>query len=241
MFNLNWSRPRRGLAVSAFALITLASSAYAQSVSIQSGNGAPGPLDSLITYEVGPPSSDFGALQPSDFAAAQSGPAAVILYSPAMTSPFWAAPTAVGPTCQWIGTTAVSGTVTSTTALFALPFNWAASTPYNYLSISFSVDDQLGGLGHLPGDPNEGMFIDGTPIYNSASNVDWFGNVETYNLYLGALSAGPHYLYFDDNNSGGEPAGVIFSGTVYAVPEPAPLAALGIGALGLLRLRKRRS
>ena len=238
MLHLIPNRFRRGLALSAFAVVTLASSAQAQSVFLQSGNGPVNGPDSLITFTPGPPYSDFSPLTPAVFAAAASG-APAFIFDSAETFFLYAPPTAVGPTCQWIGTTASSGTSTSTTAMFAIPFYWSANTANNALDITFSVDDQLGGLG-IPGDPDMGMFIDGNPIANSASNVDWDDTVETYTLGLGSLSMGNHYLYFDDNNSGAGPAGLIFNATINAVPEPTPFAVLGLGALSLLRLRRRR-
>jgi hypothetical protein len=209
------------------SLAALAATSRAELVHVQSGNGG-GPLDSMVTMLVGNPAGDFAPLIAADFMAAQTGPSANILSSLAGG---WVSGLP-GSTAMWIGTGPDSGQSTST-ALYAIQFNLANAAPVSFFDVFFSVDDQLGGAN------NVGIFLDGSPIPGSRSGVDWNGVIEHHVFGTGPLSAGTHTLYFDANNGGG-PAGLIFSGTVQAVPEPATFAIFGVAALGFLKTRRRK-
>jgi len=217
-----------GLAVSGAAISS------AQLATFHSGNGG-GSTDSQITATPGDITQDFHQLVSQDFTNARTGPSAYIL-SPLAAG--WVSDLGDGSGARWVGLEARAGdnSTHSESGLYAIDFNLASSASDAALNLRFSVDDQLGGVN------NEGLFLDGHAIAGSRSQTDWNNQIEDKHFFLGSLAAGTHTLYFDVVNSGNGPAGIIFNGDIQAVPEPAPMAALGFGALGIvLRRRSKRA
>jgi len=216
--------------------ITTAIAAHAQSsiVRLQSGNGT-GPQDSQIYYQQGTVNGSFAKLKQSDFKPTLSGNKAYQLPGYANG---WLKNGGLGngSTAKWVGTSPDSYK-SGYSSLYAISFNLAA-TANTTLNFKFTSDDSIGDAN------NEGLFIDGKAIAGTKSKkTDWNGVVETFsNLNLGVLSAGQHSLYIDVLNSGSGPSGLMFDATLtqtQAVPEPATMAALGLGFVGLLKRRCR--
>jgi hypothetical protein len=219
---------------SLISVVAIGAAANAQ-ISFQSGNGTVGGHDSRITVLEGPSTADFSTLTGADFNDAKHGKHAVIL--PSLASG-WVSRLGGGSTAEWVGLSSTAGnnSYASDTALYAISFDVQHKISDAVLDLTFSVDDQLGGSN------NEGLFIDGHAIANSNSPVLWDGQIASDSYNLGTLNRGEHTLYLDVVNSGGGPSGVIFQGQIQSacqsVPEPAPIAILGVGALGFIRRRR---
>jgi hypothetical protein len=223
-----------GLAkVASFSLmIAGAALSNAQIINFESGSGS-GTQDSSITAIAGNQTSDFSTLTAQDFTNARNGANAYIL-SPLASG--WVSGLGAGSTAKWVGLESTAGNngYVSESGLYAMNFDVASAMSSAKLNLIFSVDDQLGGSN------NAGLYLDGVAIPGSSSYTDWNNQIESKSFNLGGLSAGTHTLYFDVVNSGNGPAGIIFKGNVQAVPEPTSMAALGIGAIGLIRRRRAK-
>lgn len=208
----------------------LAAAALSQagSYSFRSGNAAIGSLDPNTIFA---PVSNSTALTYADFNNALGGAhATVIGYYPGAWEPNLQA----DPSAEWIST---DGSQYAVSALYATKLIVPEYATTATLHLDFSVDNTLGNLD--TGDV--GVYLNGHAIATAVVGGS-FG--QDYTFDSGEIS---QYLYNGDNfvelgayNSGG-PGGFIFSGTIttQAVPEPASVAALGLGAFGLLRRRRK--
>ena len=142
-----------GAAWVAILLINTASM-RAETVALQSGNGAIGGTDSQISMLLGPADSAFSvAFTPADFAAAQTGPAASIIAN----HPNWMATLPSNANARWIST-GPGGAGEGGTAIYAIDFTLAQPAASATLDLRFAVDNSLGGF------PNQGVYLNGTAI-----------------------------------------------------------------------------
>jgi len=177
-------------------------------VTVRSGNGPVGGVDSAVTFLVGPPTGDFGqAFTTSDFLNAQNGPAAFILSGPASG---WITGLSADPSAKWIGANATAwGNAENpgTTALYAISFPISSAFTAATLALHYSVDDGLGTV-------NPGIYLNGTPICgNSLPQGFTQQNAAICDITTSA-SLGSNWLYFDDVNAIVSPAGLLFSATI---------------------------
>jgi len=205
---------------------------FAETVILQSGNGAVGGTDSQITMLLGPADTPFStAFTPADFAAAQSGPAASIIAN----HPAWIATLPSNPSARWIST-APTGATEGGTALYAIDFTLAQPAASATLDLRFAVDNSLGGA------PNQGVYINGTAISGDSSGAGFTSELTiTRSDIAPLLVAGTNTLYINSADQGG-PGGFIFSATLETVPipEPGTLALAGFGAMVLILCARRR-
>jgi hypothetical protein len=181
-------------------------------ITVRSGNGSPGGLDSAVTFLPGPSYGDFGhAFTPGDFSAAQTGAAAFI--DPPNGA--WVSSLPADPPAQWIGTNANAGTQPANTALYAVSFNIPAAVGSAGLSLSYAADDGIGEA--FDGGPNTGVYLNGTPICGN-SLAYGFGPAHFANCgdVTSLLTVGQNWLYIEDYNQAGgpSPAGLLFSATI---------------------------
>lgn len=178
-----------------------------ETISIRSGDGPFFGPDSSITMLVGPQDTGFNVpLTPADFAAASSGPSAIVVPN----HPAWKPTLTVDPAAKYITTHAIHpnahpsvGTILSS-ALYAVDFEVTSATVDSAtLDIYFLVDNQLGDTA------NEGVFINGIPVANTKG-----GSFGADNSFLGRditsmLNPGTNTLYVLGVDVGG-PSGLQF-------------------------------
>lgn len=208
---------------------------------------------SVTFLSSGSTTTDFSsALTPSQFASAQSGTSAFVLAS----TPFYATPITG---TSWIGTNSVAGQVGASgdTALYAVSFVLPSAVSAASISLSYYVDNDLGGA------TNDGVFINGIGLPGSNGIPCGPGVVcgnafnpspTTPNVFadgsIGSLlTAGTNYLYIDAVNLGAQ-AGLDFSATVTytpagtvpptTTPEPSGLITLATGLVGLIGIAGKK-
>jgi hypothetical protein len=200
-------------AILGFAMLlsatTSAYKAYAdtENISIRSGDGPFFGPDSSITMLIGPQDTGFNVpLTSADFAAASSGPSAIVIPN----HPAWKPTLTVDPDAKYITTHAIHpnshpsiGTILST-ALYAVDFEVTSATIESAtLDIYFLVDNQLGD------NANEGVFINGIPVASTTG-----GSFGADNSFLGRditsmVNPGTNTLYVLGVDVGG-PSGLQF-------------------------------
>ncbi len=224
----------KSFSVACFAVVGLGM-ASADTIDFYSGTGG-----AAITTLAGPSSSAFGPLTSANFASADAGPSAYSLGSSLaggwLSGLSFISPLPDDAVAGWVSVDSTGGnnSYASHTALYDMAFNLASSTSDATLNLHLTCDDQLGdGV-------NQGVYVDGNGLAGSSTGVLWDGQEQALGfLHLGALSAGEHHLYFNVLNSGGGPSGIMFSGELQTVPEPASIGFMALGALGVIVRRRR--
>jgi uncharacterized protein (TIGR03437 family) len=205
---------------SALLLLT-ASLGNAETVTVRSGNGSVGGMDSSVTFLLGPADSDFNHIfTQSDVSSAQSGPAAFILNR----NPLWITGLSTDGAAQWIGTNASASSLQGNTALYAVSFTISSQFASAVLDFHYAVDDALGSQ------VNGGIYLNGAAV---CANLIANGSADftqehllTCNDVGSHLRTGTNWLYIDAVNLEG-PAGLLFSATITtAIPQ---LMISGIG------------
>jgi len=113
----------------------------AETVTVRSGNGSIGGIDSAVHFLSGPAASGFNrTFTATDFAAAQNGPAAYILSQIS----FWIPGLPSDPLAHWIGTNPNAGSTAGNTALYAVSFQITSASPSGTMTLNYSVDDGVG-------------------------------------------------------------------------------------------------
>jgi hypothetical protein len=182
-----------------FVLVSWCSLAlHAQAtVVVRSGNAPAGQPDPSITYLRGPSASGFGlAFTAADFAAARTGPPAIV--RPGLAG--WQLQLPSDPFAQWIDTAG-----TSATALYAIPFTITPQAASAVLRLEFAADDSLGETG-IPG-----AYVNEQPLANSAQIGSYY-YAERYanGEVLPLLQPGQNWFYLYARNTGGA-GGLLFS------------------------------
>jgi MYXO-CTERM domain-containing protein len=238
-----FERLNSSIAAIALAGVVALASANAQAdqiITLHSGNGTVGGVDSAITFLAGPANSGFASpFTATDFANASAGPAARII----TPNGAWGA---LPPPAQWIGTNATAGTVEGPSALYAINFAITdAVVTSATLNFDFLVDNILGSVSSFGSD--EGLFINGVALAGSSGG----GFAGTFNFTSGDISSllttGVNTLYINVTDVGG-PAGLLFNATITTtgnndapVPAPGALGLLGLGLAALGAIRRRRT
>jgi hypothetical protein len=202
---------------------------------LESGNGAIGGTDSLITMDVGPANGPFTT--PLDFAAADSGDPALIVNK----HPAWKAQLD-GTTAKW-----VASDPRGRTALFAIDFTLPFAPSSATLDFRYLIDNELGDA------TNEGLFINGVALADSKRLgvvTTWFKFDQVFDQFdiTSLVDAGENTLYINAVDRGGD-AGLQFQATINAIEAapgpgviPAPgafvLGAMGLGMVGWMKRRK---
>jgi hypothetical protein len=178
-------------------------------------------------------------------------PANMSIYDSWTTATITSQPT--GVEVSWVGgygsfyyanPTPIAINPLDTIAVFTFTIN---NNPANYIWVGsrFVLNDNAGGQWY-PNPGYSGPFNGGSP-----ADVSWNGNVATWTEQLNpaqltAIQAGGDVLYgfnlvFDPAVMNGPPIeDITFNSLVLEVPEPTTLALVGLGAAGLLALRRRK-
>jgi len=208
--------------------------AQGEVITFRSGDtaGAAGTPDPNVTVLAGPAGTGFTALTAIDFAAAQITPAVI-----APPNNYWIKTLTADHDARWI-TTGIGGT-NEPSGLYAIHF-FNPGFPEATLNLFYMVDDHLGALngGNVL---TASLYLNGEPLTATNGDVAGTGDyLQQHELQFDGLTLlpGENWLYFNATNIIGL-SGIIFSGTLTLVPEPTSLSLLGIGAVGLLRRRKR--
>lgn len=224
------------LFVALLAIVPLAQA----DLTFHSGNGADDMPDSLITYRAIPQDAMFTA---GDLGLTTDHATVISHYGD------WKERLDGDTSAEWIST---RDDTSSDSAIFSLSVGPVSAGP-QYLHFAYLVDNYLG-TSHDNGfggnDGFAGIYVNGTALSGSRDPIGGFNSDLYFNS--GDISSllstsGTNIIQVvlgNDSSQGGSPAGLIFSGSInnsaQAVPEPGTLAALGLGALTMLRRRARK-
>lgn len=162
----------------AIALVTAASASdYAETIIMRSGGGVTyGQIDPTWTFLRGEPQMAISAapFTPAQFAAALSGPHAVVVEP----HEFWSSTLTVDPEAQWISTDAHRGPAS---ALYACTFNVEpCCISIAEFNIAWSSDNAIGDYGRGGGNP-AGIYLNRMPlvgVYGGGALGEMWGYVD---------------------------------------------------------------
>jgi hypothetical protein len=212
-----------------------------QIITMHSGNGIIGGVDSDISMLVGPADTAFVSFAAGDFVNARGGQQAHIINR----HPLWLAPSSFSdPTANWISTSSM-GASEGSSALFAIDFTITdAIVTSADIVFNFAADNRVGGL------TTDGLFLNGVALSGNTSGTGFASEITlTRNDIAPLLTTGLNTLYINLSDGGG-PSGLLFSTTITTVgstpgtpsiPEPGTLALFGLGLAGLVLARRRKA
>ena len=203
----------------------------ATAITLRSGNGTIGSTDSKITMLAAPFGTPFSiTFTSADFAAARSGPGATITGTRSET---WKAALDSDPMARWV----FDGR--DGTALYAIDFTLTASMLGAVsLDFEFLIDNQLGDTN------NEGLFVNELPLVGSkrlgavVAHFQVDQSLPAFDI-TSLVIEGVNTLYVNQADLGSV-AGLLFSATITAVPEPSTALLLASGLAALAVGRRRR-
>lgn len=157
----------------------------------------------------------------TDFAAAQSGPAAYTMahlflnnqdvYIPSLFAPY--------PLARWVNI--VANPLVPQTMLYAMPFQLTTTNITGAsLSMKWAIDDWLGDP--LSTDPNPvGVYLNGQPVPAAIAGGDKKILTTAADPNIGPLlQTGTNWLYLYQRDNGGGASGLMFGVTITVLPEP---------------------
>ena len=196
-----------------------------ETVILRSGQAAIGSNDPLVTRLDCPGCSDTyfpNPFTPGDFAAAASGPHAIVI----ARNSLWI-PQLSDPAAKWINNT--GNQATGGTALYAVPFHISLHFSAATLKLKWAVDNALGeqpGLSPPCTSVNQraGIYVNGSPVPGTAGVGGFDQEYAAQNLDIGSfMVVGDNVLYFYDYDCGSA-GGIMFSATIqtYVVTPSLP-------------------
>ncbi len=201
------------------------------------------------------------AFTPADFAAADAGPAAVILNAGLRTPTSvlggpWIDSLVINPAAQWIAD--VDGSRNQRTALYAFPFTITETDIASaFITVYFAADDFLGDDNGIAADgPNESVYINGIAIGAEEGGDLIAGNnftaeYQTSRINItSAVNTGANMLYLLQTD-GASSAGLMAHAVIEILNSPQVVPTLNIwslllltsflGYLGVIRIQCKRS
>jgi hypothetical protein len=219
-----------GMVVLVFVVIIMANNAQAQIITLRSGNGNIGDIDSQVNMLIGPQDSPFSsAFVTANFTNARNGSDAFII----APHPAWGSGLSGDNISKWISTRS-TGATQGDSALYAVSFNLSDPFGSATLNLHFVVDNVLGSVS------NQGVFLNGVAISGNSS-VGSFPTetIITRNDIGSLLFSGENTLYINATDLGG-PSSLIFRATIETslptIPEPNIAVLLGVGIFSWLGL-----
>ena len=215
----------RRLPLLAILLCATTGPAAALTLTMRSGNAPAGSADPLIsrfdlasTCGVGYPT----AFTAAEFAAADAGPAAVVL---SYIHPAWITGIACDPAARWIGVSALADPLS---ALFAMDFTLPDPCCFTAATLDFcwSSDDGLGDATNPPG-----LYVNGSPIAAVAGGSFGGQSIVSGIDVTGLVHCGKNTLYMYDRDSGCAVSGLIFSATLHVEECIVPVKPATWGAM----------